>query len=505
MEMKASASMLERVMQVLCTLVTEDTPIYLVGGAVRDLLLDMPAHDLDFVMQGDVRRVARRTANALKGAFFMLDDERNTSRVILTIEKGKDFVLDFAGLRAPTLQDDLRARDFTINAMALPVWGQRNLIDPLNGAQDLRDRVLRMCAPQAFTQDPIRILRAIRLALHFQLQITPETWQAMQTSSAELPRTATERKRDEIFRMACGQRFASALRLLDQAGVLEQLFPEIVVLKDVTQAPPHVYGVWEHTLATLQNLERLFAVLVDARHEDDAANLFLGMAVTRLGRFRPRLAEHFSKELVKGRPLRGLVTLAALLHDSGKYGARQIDKDGRLRFFGHDDLGADLTAQRGNDLALSHDEVSRVQLIVAEHMRIHFLAKEPQPPGRRAVYRFFRDAGEAGIDVCLLSLADVLAVYGPELTVETWQAELQVVETMFATWWEQHEEVVRPPRLLGGKDLIALLDMQPGRQMGMLLADVEEAQACGQVTDHQQALDFAREWLGRNGSGGFQE
>jgi hypothetical protein len=245
----------------------------------------------------------------------------------------------------------------------------------------------------------------------------------------------------------------------------------------------------------VQNLERLFAVLLDEHQEGDVANLTLGLAATKLGRFRRQLFDHFAQDIVPERPLRGLLKLAALLHDSGKFEARMVDEHGRLRFIGHDDQGAVLAASRGNALVLSNEEVQRLKLIVAEHMRIHFLAKEPQPLGKRPVYRFFRATGPAGIDICLLSLADVLAVYGPELPAQKWLAELEVVETLFSTWWEQHAEVVKPPRLLTGKELIAELGMQPGRQMGALLADIEEAQACGGVTDRTQALDFAREWL----------
>lgn len=496
MDMISSRPELDKIFDLLRSLTLNGPAAYLIGGAVRDMLLKRQVHDLDFVLSEDVRRVARKMANVLDGAFYMLDAERNTARVVLADPELGRLVLDFATLRGSSLEEDLRARDFTINALALDVHAPQVLIDPLEGVQDLKDQYLRMCTPESFLQDPVRVLRGVRQALQLQFHILPDTWRAMQIAGPRLQQVSMERQRDEVFRMACGRGFASALRLLDQLGVLVQLFPEIVQLKEVEQGPPHVHGAWEHTLATVSNLERLLAVLVDEHQEEDVANLHLGVAVTKLGRFRPQLAAHFAQESVPGRPRRGLVKLAGLLHDSGKQGTRRVDTNGRVRFFGHDQQGADLAAGRGHALALSNEEVQRLKLIVRQHMRIHFLANEPQPLARRPIYRFFRDTGAAGIDVCLLSLADVLAVYGPELPMDRWLAELDVVEALLTAWWEQQAEVVEPPSWLSGQDLIAELGMKPGRQMGALLADLKEAQACGQLPGGQQAaLEFAREWL----------
>ena len=491
----SSGSMLDRIRDILRPLVVNGPPVYLIGGAVRDLLLKRPAHDLDFVMPGDVRRVARAVADALDGAFYMLDEERSTARVIFhDVEMGR-FVLDFAALRAETLEGDLRARDFTINAIALDVNDPHQLIDPMHGAQDLKDKCLRMCTPGSFEDDPLRVLRGVRQALSTHFKILPDTWHAMQAAVPQLEQVSMERKRDEMFRMAEGKGFASALRMLDQLGVLDQLFPECAAIKGLEQGPPHVLDAWEHTLAVVQHLEHLFVVLVDAHHEDDVASLYLGMAATKLGRFRPQLAEFYMQELVTGRGMRGVVKLAGLLHDTGKVITGSVDENGKLHFTGHDAAGAALAAQRGSALTLSKDEAARMQCIVAGHMKLHFLAKDAPSIGKRAVYRFFREFGAAGIDICLVSLADVLAAYGPDLSSDRWLAELDVVEALFTGWFEQYDQVVTPPRLVTGKDLMRALGMAPGSQLGELLAAIEEAQACGEVANRVEALAFARRWL----------
>ncbi len=497
MNKESSGSMLDRIRDILRPLVVNGPPVYLIGGAVRDLLLKRPAHDLDFVMPGDVRRVARAVADALDGAFYMLDDERSTARVIFhDVEMGR-FVLDFAALRAETLEGDLRARDFTINAIALDVNDPQKLIDPLHGAQDLKDKCLRMCSPAAFEEDPLRVLRGVRLALQFGFRITPETWQAMQASSPALVQVSAERQRDEIFRIAEGRGFASALRLLNQLNLLQQLFPEVEPLKQIQQEPPNSTTAWDHTLSVVQNLENLFVVLVDEHSEADVANLVLGTAATKLGRFRHQLNEYFDQELVPGRQLRGLVKLAALLHDNGKVIARQVDDDGTLHFAGHDDEGAVLAAVRASALALSNAEVQRIKRIVAQHMRIHFFIRDRLPITRGLVYRYFQDCGGAGIEVCLLSLADRLAAADGNVPIEKWLAELNVVEALFTGWFEQYDQVVSPPRILSGNDLMRQIGMAAGSRMGALLADIEEAQACGEIADREQAIVFAREWLKR--------
>ena len=151
--------------------------------------------------------------------------------------------------------------------------------------------------------------------------------------------------------------------------------------------------------------------------------------------------------------------------------------------------------QRALDLALSQVEAQRLETIISEHMRVHQLTQTRKAPSRRAIYRYFRAAGPAGVDVCLLSLADTLATYGPGLPADTWQAELDVCRSLMEAWWERPSESVAPPRLLTGDDLMRSFGLQPGPQLGELLAAIREAQACGEINDQKEALDFARKYL----------
>jgi tRNA nucleotidyltransferase/poly(A) polymerase len=490
--MLISSAHWDEILGVLRRLAPPSTQLCLVGGAVRDLLRQKPLHDLDWIVIGDVRPLARRVADALAGDFYMLDEERDTARVIDRAPDGSPLFLDFCALRAPDLEADLRARDFTVNAIAFDVRQPERLIDPTGGAADLRAKVLRACSSEAFSNDPIRILRGVRQALAFGFQIEPQTLNWMRQAAALLQGTSEERQRDELVRMLDGGQAQSAIRLLDTFGALAPVLPELAALKGVTQSPPHTLDVWEHTLAVLKELDRLWAVLIADPVGDPAANLVAAAAVARLGRYRRALAGHFAAGLNPNRSLRALLFLAALYHDVSKPAARSVEPAGRIRFLGHEDLGAEQTVARARRLAFSQAEIQRVEIIVRDHMRLHLLAAGGEPPSRRAIYRYFRATGAAGVDIILLSLADLLATYGVTLTQPVWEAELDLAQILLDAWFEQPAQIVRPPRLVTGSDLMTALHLPSGPTIGRLLAAIQEAQATGEITSREQALDFAR-------------
>jgi putative nucleotidyltransferase with HDIG domain len=469
-----------------------NTPIYLVGGAVRDLLLGRITHDLDFVLPQRAIAAARRTANALGGAFFALDTERDTGRAILNLPNGGRLVLDFASFRGPDLESDLRDRDFTVNAIAIRLDDLTHLVDPLNGAADLRQGLLRACAPTAFQHDPLRILRLARQAVSLGFKVPPETMHLARQALPGLANISPERTRDEIFRILDSPQPVTALRMLDRLGALAVVLPELEALKGVQQSPPHIDEAWAHTLGVVQKLGVLLDLLKLEHNPEAAANWTMGLVALRLGRYRQQLSEHLSAALNPDRSLRALLLLAALYHDTGKPGARQVEAGGQVRFFGHDALGAELARQRGEAMRLSNTEVDRMVCVVKNHMRPLLLAQAGTAPGRRAAYRFFRDTGPAGVDVCLLSLADTLATYGPGMPQAIWIRQLDTVRSLLEAWWEQTEQVVAPPPLLDGYTLMHSLGLKPGPQVGRLLEAIREAQAAGEIQTADQALALAR-------------
>ncbi len=211
-----------------------DVELYLVGGAVRDAMLGRLSLDLDFAAPADGIRLARRVADVLEADVFPLDDVRDTGRVIVTLADGLREKLDFATYRGDSLEDDLRHRDFTVNAMAVDLRSM-SLLDPLGGAADLRAGKLRACAETSMCDDPIRVLRGIRLAAGLGFQIDPSTRQAMKSAAPLIEGISPERVRDELFHILEGPQASASVRALDMLGVLRHILPELEAMKGVQQ------------------------------------------------------------------------------------------------------------------------------------------------------------------------------------------------------------------------------------------------------------------------------
>lgn len=482
----------------IVSLISGDEPVYLVGGAIRDVLLNKPIYDLDFVIPGNAMRLARKIANALGAAYFPLDTQRNMARMILKFDKELDIPvsrmrrIDFSSFQGPDLISDLKGRDFTMNAIAVEIHALQTLIDPLGGAVDLANKRLRACSQHSIFDDPIRILRAVRFSVEFDLSIQPETLQIIRQAAVFLPQESAERLRDELFRILSQSHPSSSIRILDNLNALEYILPELNGLKKIKQSPPHIMDVWNHSLDILVRLENLLEVLAPEYNPDKASNFTMGLVALRLGRYRQHLMEHLSISLNPDRPHRGLLLLAGLYHDVGKLKAQKVDENGKIRFIDHEQISSKLVEKRGKALKLSNLEIERLVTIIYHHSRPSILSQTNELPSRKAVYRFFRDTGSAGVDICLLSMADILATYGPTLPQERWERHLDVVRVLLNAWWEDRAESIFPPLFVDGDALMEELGISAGPLVGYLLDAIREAQVAGDIHTRQEAINLAR-------------
>ena len=243
--------------------------------------------------------------------------------------------------------------------------------------------------------------------------------------------------------------------------------------------------------SVLGYFEDILSALAPGYNADNTNDLFTGLLTLRIGRFREHFAAHFAETLNMDRSVRAALFFAALYHDVEKPATRSVDDAGRIRFFDHDIKGAETAARRGEAFNLSNDEVERINKIIRNHMRFHFFTSrmegDKQEPSRKAIYRFFRDAGEAGVDLVLLGLADLRGTRGNTLTQENWTAALDVARILLENYWEKREETIAPPRLLDGNDLMRELNLEPGRVIGRLLEAIREGQATGKIETREQA------------------
>lgn len=478
-------------------LLKQAQPVYLVGGAVRDALLGRISHDLDFVVPENAIKLAFQVANALGVPAYVLDEERDTGRVMLPQAQTS---LDFARFRGGDLAADLRDRDLTINAMALPATATTvtALIDLHNGRADLTAGVVRHIHARSFLDDPVRTLRAVRLTHSLGFTMAPETKTAVRIAASKITNTSMERIRDELLNLLQTPFPHRVVADVANLGLLAEILPDIAALTPVAQSAPHHEPVFAHTLSVLRWLT-VVETAVSPEPQDlpeieiESLVPAVPSAVRKaLAPFAEQIRTQWRTEVDGGINGRTLLRLGALFHDVGKAETQTIEAEGRIRFLGHEQAGARLTELRLRHLCLSNEAIARVKQIVAGHMRPLHLANSGGKVSRRAVYRYFRATAVAGIDIALLSLADHLATYdgsGPE---KQWQALLSVVTDLCHQYFDRHEETIAPPALLDGRTLMHALALQPGPEVGRLLRLIQEAQAAGELQTAQAAIELAR-------------
>jgi putative nucleotidyltransferase with HDIG domain len=446
---------------------TGSAPV-LVGGAVRDVLLGRPpAVDLDVALPSGALDTGRRLADALGVAFVPLDAERGTARVVAPGHR-----VDLADFRAPTLAGDLAARDFTVNALAVPLrellrQGRAAVEDPLGGLADLAARRLRLAGPAVLADDPVRVLRAVRLAVTLDFRLAPATRAAVRRAAPTCTTVSAERVRDEVLALMAAPDTARALRLADRLGVLAAVFPEVEPMRRTTQPEPHRFDVLEHTLRALAACDRLLARL------------------PMLSPFGPELAAHVAEPLGGGIARRQILKLATLLHDVSKPETRRQVR-GRVRFFEHDVIGAARARGIGERLRLPERAVAVLERLVRHHLRPMHLGAAGELTAR-ARYRFFRDLGGETRDLVLLVLADSSGVRG-ESPTGLWR-RTPLLRELLSGWEEQRETLEREP-LLRGDDVMERFGLSPGPEVGRLLARAREAQALGLVSTREEALAY---------------
>ncbi len=457
---------------------------YVVGGFVRDALLGRETADIDLAVTGDALEIALGLAEALKGTYVLLDSENKVGRLVLASEIPDDrqSTIDISTVTS-NLEDDLARRDFTIDAMALDLkelvagGAVANLIDPHKGRDDLDRGVVRSISEENLSADPVRLLRAVRLAVELGFRIEQKTGKQIRRYADLLAQVPGERVREELIRLFTVSRGGQFLFDLDDLGLLTVLIPELTVTKGVEQPAEHHWDVFKHSVMTVSAVDYLLRQGVWEYPQDD---------ILKVTPWSEECARHFEKPVAGGSSRRTLLKLAALLHDIAKPQTRAIDSKGRMRFLGHSEEGAEIVSHILERLRFSIRETKLVAGVVKYHLRPTQMG---QPPSHRAIYRYFRDAGDAGVDILYLSLADHLATRGPGLIPGNWRQHTEVVRYVLEEHYKQ-EKITLPPKLVDGNDLMNIFGLKPGPRLGELLEMVKEAHATGELTTREEALQY---------------
>jgi poly(A) polymerase len=452
--------------------------LYVVGGAVRDRLLGRTAvADVDLAIDRDALAFGRHLAEVLAGSFIVLDEDEGVGRLVC---RGQ--VVDLALFKngSTTIFEDLAHRDFTMNAMALSLaaWlGQEGapvIIDPCGGRADVHARVIRLVSGHALRDDPLRILRAFRLQAQTGFTLDPDFIRQAVAEKHLLARPAAERLNTELQLIFESERAAMVIETMAAHGILAQVCPELLQGAGVEQPASHHLDVFGHNLAALRAMDAL---------------------IKQPGNFFPAaLLPVVTAYLGDGSHCRRL-RWAALFHDLGKPHtlARQ---EGRITFYQHDMVGARLFAEMAGRLRFPKEDIKKISLLIAQHMRPFHLCNilRQGPVSAKACLRLAKSVGEELPGLFLLAMADSIAGQGEAKPLEM-EKEIAV---LFGQVHHLMETTITPmltgPPLLNGHDLVAA-GLQPGPLFREILDALQQAQVTGEVTDRAAAL----RWLADHG------
>jgi poly(A) polymerase len=464
---------------------------YVVGGLVRDKLTNRTPKDIDLVVASDHQNIIDCVYKVLNVQSSFIDKKHKIHKVILPIKTmntaNSEVDITFQNC---DLTESLSARDFTINALALPLehYNDDNfldhIIDPHNGIADIRGKIIRMVKKTVFVDDPTRMIRAVRIASSLQFTIGTKTNIQIKNDAKSITLAPMEIIGEELLRILENSKSKAYIEILDRLNLLEYILPELVLTKGVTQPKEHYWDVWQHSLHTLDFAERLM-------------NGHQNSPIYSMAPWTVELEAHFSQLVNAKHSHKVYFKLAALLHDIAKPQTKTLDETGRTRFPKHAIIGAQITKQRLESLKIDKKSIIKVKTMIESHLRPNHMLQGVNSPTRKAIYKYFKDLGESGIDVLFIHLADYLAAKGPDLTLSDWATRAKMVNHIIDVHNEQTIET-KKYKLIDGHQLMEHFNLKPSNEVGELLSELNEAQGLGRIHTYDEAIKLATELINNN-------
>jgi len=446
---------------------------WVVGGAVRDAVLNREVDDLDLAVDGSPEAATGTVASVLGGFAFELSSEYPTWRAR---DREGNWQVDVASLRGGSIKADLALRDFTVGAVAVDLASGKGL-DPFGGLVDLESGILRAVGPESFTADPLRLMRAARLVAQFGWRIEPDTIDLGRSTAPLANEPAGERTLAELCLLIAAPDAIKGLAAMDQLGLYESVLPEVEALKGVVQGPNHHLDVYGHTVEVLDGVIRI---------ESDL-EAFVGESAPAV---RDLLNEDLSDGISRSTGLR----LGGLFHDCAKPQTR-TDDNGFISFRGHDREGADAIKGIFSRLRSSNRLSKHVAALARHHLILGFMVPE-RPLDRHQIYRYLNHTDPVSVDVTLLTVADRLAARGSSSIANDQMVagHLELASEMVADALEWRR-TGPPAQFMPGNQLARELGIEPGPDLGRVIDALAEARYAGEVESASEAVEFARRFL----------
>ena len=438
---------------------------YVVGGSIRDVLLERIPTDYDIAVKGNPEEFARKMASNRAGHVVEMGKAgQKIFRVILN-----KHIFDISSLNGTCIEDDLKKRDFTINAVAYDLFSGK-IIDCAGGLKDLADKCIRMVSETIFTEDPIRLIRAYRMSACLAFNIDKRTAAMIKNQAEQIKYSAGERVRTELFKILGTATSYNYLSQMAETDLLTTIIPELSPLKGCFQNNRHVYDVFEHSMKAYQQLETIV---------NDFGKYFPGITI-------PTHQKIGAEKTV-------LLKCSMLLHDVGKSPAKTIDNDGNTRFYGHASKSADMAQKISQRLKFSTRDRRFVDSIIRNHMKPLFLfnANQKKTLKPNGLTRFFIKSGDNMPYLLLHAMGDTKAKQAGKASRDF----ISFIREMMRYFFDDFKPRSEKPRLVTGYDLIHVFALPPSPLFKTILDNVEEARLANRIHNRSQALDLVGEFL----------
>ena len=444
----------------------KDYNSYLVGGFVRDLILNYENFDRDIIIENcDIKELTKKIANDIDASFVPLDTENKIYRIVL---KDKINYIDFAAPIEDNIEKDLLRRDLTLNAIAFDI-NKGKFIDISGGLKDIENKTIKGISEQNFIDDPLRLLRVFRFYSKLGFRIDSSLKDIIKKYNANILSPAKERVNTELLKLFEGKYTDSALIEMDKLGLLEHIFPIMKEVKKIPNNPHHHLDLFNHSIETVKQVQIYYETSCEENKEHLDSNT--------MGNVK-RLA---------------FLKLAAFLHDIGKPSTWTIEEGtGKHRFFKHDDAGSKLASSILKELKFSKKQISYIQKLIKYHIYPSAVVCSDGFTEKTQM-RFYRKMGEEVIDVIVLAAADRLSAQGPEITEEITSNNLNGLKMMLDNYIKLRKSIKPLPKLLDGNEIMQIKNLNQCKELGLIIKKLHEAQLSGDITTKDEAIDFIKQ------------